>query len=274
MYVMLNEPDRVYRTGDSFKTWHRVMKERGIFWNIAADGKGTVYATLHSYNDPILMRSQDNGFTWENWIDFRTVSPKDAVPYADGDDRNRLRHLHDVIYNDKTDSLIVGTGDVARYALQSDDNGATWRTIWHEGFTAHTAMSGGSRYLLCPDKLRGPGIALYDAWAKSVTETFSPGAHGYAGYCYSLVNVGGTYYAALHTEANEANEVVPKSGIVASPDGVTWYPFIEWAPLTNHARTDIWLAAAPSRIYASINGRLYAFAPLDKEWFVDKEAYR
>lgn len=270
MYVMLNDPDRIYRTDDNFGSWHLVMKDRGIFWNVAADGKGNVYGALHSYNEPILYRSQDEGKTWEPWIDFRKVLPADAVTYAEGDDRNKLRHLHDVIYNDKTDAIIVGTGDVARYTLRSDDNGVSWKKIWDEGFTAHAEVSGGNRYLLCPDKLRGPGIALYDAWKLTLKETFSPGDSGFAGYCYSIINVDGIYYASFHTEKNEVADLVPKSGIVVSPDAINWYSFLEWDPLTNAARTDIWLASAPARVYASINGRLYAFSPLNKAWFTDK----
>ena len=38
-------------------------------------------------------------------------------------------------------------------------------------------------------------------------------------------------------------------------------------------RTDIWLASAPTVVYASVNGALYAFRPLDQEWFTDKKAF-
>src|SRR5690606_11701540 len=97
--------------------------------------------------------------------------------------------------------------------------------------------------------------------------------HGYAGYVYSMANVDGIYYAAVHTEANEVATVVPKFGIIVSPDGEKWYRFLEWGPLTNHARTDIWLTPAPGLVYASVNGALYAFRPLDKDWFADKQPF-
>jgi len=271
-YVELNNPDRVYRTDDDFRTWYQVLKDKGIFWNVAADGKGTVYGALHSHNEPILYRSLDAGTTWDPWIDFREVFPADAVPYDANDDRNKLRHLHDVFFDAKTNSIVVGTGDIARYTLRSEDNGLSWTKVWGEGFTAHTAMSGEpSRYLLCPDKLNGPGIALFDGWNRTLKETFSPGKNGYAGFCYSIVNVDGTYYASFHTETNDVAYEAPKSGVVVSPNGEEWYTFLEWEPLTHSARTDIWLAAAPGRIYASINGRLYAFAPLDPTWFAFKK---
>ena len=135
-------------------------------------------------------------------------------------------------------------------------------------------MSGGNRYLLGPDKLIGPGIALYDAQAGTLKEVFDPGAQGYAGYSYSIINVDGIYYAAFHTEANEVEEVVPKFGIVVSPDAETWYPFLEWGPLGNHARTDIWLAPSPGAVYASVNGALYSFRPLDPDWFADKTPFQ
>jgi hypothetical protein len=135
-------------------------------------------------------------------------------------------------------------------------------------------MSGGNRYLLCPDRLRGPGIALYDIWAGTVKEVWNPKPYNYAGYCYSIVNVDGIYYAAFHTEANEVEEVVPRSGIIVSPDGEAWYPFLEWDPLSRHARTNIWLASAPGRVYASLNGALYAFKPLTPEWFASRQPFR
>jgi hypothetical protein len=267
MYVQSDNPIGMVRTDDAFKSWHDVQGSFGMFWQMADDGKGTVWGTLHDYNRAILYRSPDNGFSWEPWVDFQKVFPEDAVTYADGDDRFRLRHLHGIIYNDKTDELIVGTGDVARYALSSRDGGVTWKKIWHEGFTAWAPMSGGSRYLLGPDKLSGPGIAIYDAWAGTVRETWRPADHDYAGYTYSIVNVDGIYYAGFHTEANEVADRKPLFGIVVSPDGETWYPFLQWGPLGNHARTDIWLASSPGAAYASVNGALYAFRPLERSWF-------
>ena len=88
------------------------------------------------------------------------------------------------------------------------------------------------------------------------------------------MNVNGIYYAAFHTEANEADAVVPKFGVVVSPDGENWYPFLEWGPLGSHARTDVWLASAPNVVYASLNGALYAFRPLDAEWFKTQTPFR
>lgn len=267
IYVQHDNPSRMYRTDDQFATWQTVLSDFGMFWGMAGDGQGTIYATLHDYNRAILYRSVDNGLTWEEWKDFQKIFPEDAVTYAEGDARFRLRHLHDIIYSPTTDALIVGTGDVARYAIESRDGGETWKKVWHEGFTAHVPVKGVGRYLLGPDKLRGPGIALYDSKEGTVEEVWSPGAYNYAGYVYSMVNVDGIYYAAVHTESNEVEEVIPKFGVIVSPDAETWYPFLEYGPLTNHARTDIWLASSPVAIYASVNGVVYAFKPLTRDWF-------
>lgn len=267
LFFQHDNPCGMVRSSDGFKTWHEVKNDRCMFWAMADDGNGTLYATLHDWNAAILYRSPDGGFSWEPWKDFQKLFPEYAVPYADGDGRFKLRHLHDVIYDDKSKLLIVGTGDVARFAYQSWDGGDTWKKVWDEGFTSHVAMSGGNRYLLGPDQLHNHGVALYDVWNGKLTEVFNPGKFGYAGYAYSMVDVDGVYYVALHTEANEVENIVPRSGIVASPDGTHWYKFIEWDPLTHHARTDIWLASAPATIYASVNGALYAFRPIDKTWF-------
>lgn len=273
MYVQYNNPKGMVRTSDQFKTWYDVRGAGTLFWGMADDGYVTVYGTLHDYNSALLYRSPDNGFSWEPWVDFQKVFPEDAVQYDPADPRFRLRHLHDIIYNQRNGDVIVGTGDVARYTVVTHDDGRTWEKIWDEGFTAHTVVSGGNRYLLCPDRLQKAGIALYDATEGTVREVFRPAAYGYAGYCYSIINVDGIYYAALHTEANEATDVVPKFGIVVSPDAETWYPFLEWGPLGSHARTDIWLASAPGAVYASVNGALYSFRPLDREWFADKTPF-
>lgn len=273
IYVQYDNPCQLFRSGDGLKTWHLVHESPCLFWNMADDGRGNVYAALHDWNSAVLYRSQDDGFTWEPWKDFQKLFPEYASTYANGDDRFRLRHLHDVIYDPQSDRIIVGTGDVARYAFESADDGKTWKKVWDEGFTAHVQMSGGDRYLLGPDQLHAHGIGLYDVRQGTVKTVFNPGLYGLAGYCYSIVNVDGIYYAAFHTEANEVDSLVPKFGIVASPDGLTWYPFLEWGPLSHHARTDIQLTSAPGLVYASVNGSLYAFRPLDKTWFADKQPF-
>ncbi len=273
MYVQAHGVKGMLRTDDAFATIHQVDGDFGMFWQMTDNGRGTVWGTQHEFNSAVLFRSTDNGLTWEPWVDFHQLLPQEARRYAQGDERFRLRHLHGIIFNDKTQELVVGTGDVARYALRTRDEGFTWEQIWDEGFTAWAPVPGGSRYVLGPDKLAGPGIVLYDAWADTVRTVWTPWKHGYAGYTYSIISAEGILYAAFHTEANEVEERTPLFGIVVSPDAETWYPFLQWGPLGNHARTDIWLAPSPSAIYASVNGALYAFSPLDQEWFTNKTPF-
>lgn len=274
IYFQYDHPARLYRSADGLKTWFLVLKDYGSFWNVADDGHGDVYGGTHDWNRAVLYRSPNDGFNWEPWIDFQQLFPQYAVTYREGDDRYLLRHLHGVVYDQHTQQLIVGTGDVARFAFMSPDDGKTWRKVWDEGFTSAIPMAGGFRWLFGPDQLHGHGLAIYDAASGTTQEVWNPIAYDYAGYVYSLLNVNGIYYAAIHTEANEVSEVVPKFGIIASPDGETWYPFLEYGPLTNHARTNVWLASAPTYVYASVNGALYAFRPLDQDWFKDKTPFR
>lgn len=269
IYFQYDHPARLYRSDDGLKTWRQVLADYGSFWNIADDGRGDVYAGTHDWNRAVLYHSADDGFTWEQLADFQKLFPQYATTYAANDDRFLLRHLHGVIYDQHTQQLLVGTGDVARFAFMSPDGGKTWQKVWDEGFTSAIPMSGGFRWLLGPDQLHGHGLAIYDATVRRTVEVWNPIPFNYAGYVYSLLDVNGVYYAAVHTEANEVGAVVPKFGIIASPDGYTWYPFLEYGPLTNHARTDIWLASAPTYVYASVNGALYAFRPLDQDWFKD-----
>ena len=272
LYFQHQNPCRLYRSGDGFKTWREVFQSPCMFWAMADDGKGTVYATLHDWNSALLFRSPDGGFSWEPWKDFQKILPEYAVPYAANDDRFKLRHLHDVLYDAANQLLLVGTGDVARFAMESRDNGDTWHQVWDEGFTAHLHI-GRDRYLLAPDQLHSHGIVLYDAQKGTTKDVWDPKTYGYAGYIYSMINVDGIYYAAIHTESNEVDSVVPKFGVIVSPNGENWYRFLEWGPLTHHARTDVMLAAAPGEIYAAVNGALYAFRPLDKKWFVEKKPF-
>ncbi len=273
IYVQSDNPNRLYRSADGLKTWYLVLKDYGTFWNIADDGKGNVYGTTHDWNRAVLYRSPNDGFNWEPFVDFQRLFPQYAQTYREGDDRFLLRHLHDVIYDQHKQQLIVGTGDVARFAFMSPDEGKTWKKVWDEGFTSAIPMSGGFRWLLGPDQLHAHGLAIYDAASGTTREVWSPIPYTYAGYIYSLLNVNGIYYAAIHTEANEVDDIVPKFGIIASPDGEAWYPFLEYGPLTSHARTNVWLAQAPTYVYASVNGVLYAFRPLDQDWFRGKTPF-
>ncbi len=266
IFIQHDHPDRLYRSFDHLQTWQLVLQDYGTFWSIADDGNDIRYATTHDWNKAVLYRSIDNGAHWKPWIDFQELFPQYAKTYREGDDRYFLRHLHGVVYDKNKQQLIVGTGDVARFALMSPDDGKTWRKVWDEGFTSAVSLPG-FRWLLGPDQLHGHGLAIYDATTQTTREVWNPIPYNYAGYTYSLLNVNGVYYAAFHTEANEVETVVPKFGIIVSPDAETWYPFLEWGPLGNHARTDIWLASAPTYVYASLNGALYAFRPLDAEWF-------
>lgn len=273
IYVQHDNPSRLFRSDDGLKNWKEVLNNFGMFWSIADDGNGTLYGTVHDWNTAVLYRSNDNGLTWAPWIDFQKLFPQYAQRYDPHDGRFLLRHLHGVIYDRNKHRLIVGTGDIARFALASDDDGASWRQVWDEGFTAAAPMSGGFRWLLGPDQLHGHGLAIYDAATDETREVWNPIPRNYAGYVYSLLNVNGIYYAGFHTEANEVDSLVPKFGIIVSPDGVAWYPFLEWGPLSNHARTNVWLTSGSNVVYASVNGALYAFRPLDAAWFADKTSF-
>lgn len=273
IYIQHDNPSTLYRSDDGLKTWQVVLRDFGMFWGIADDGLGTLYGAQHDWNSAILYRSLDNGFHWEPWKDFQELFPQYAVRYREGDDRYWLRHLHDVIYDKDRQQIIVGTGDVARFAFMSRDGGKTWKEVWDEGFTSHLKIEGIGRYLLGPDRLHSHGIALYDGETGSAEEVWNPIPHNYAGYAYSMANADGIYYVGLHTESNEVEEIDPVFGIIVSKDGVVWYPFLQWGPLGHNARTNVWLEVGPNIVYASVNGSLYAFRPLTPGWFAGKTPF-
>lgn len=274
LYANFARTGRLYRSEDLGKTWRLVAKDiDGAFWSLADDGQGTLWAALHAYNQALLYRSVDDGYSWEVFKDFHMIYPELAVPYAEGDPRYRLRHLHSVAY--QNGSLFVGVGDVARFTVRSDDRGETWEQVWDEGFTASVPTADKQALLLGPDKLQSHGIAWHELSSRQTEEVWSPLPHGFAGYTYSMMRMGDSYYAAFHTEKNEVEEFAGHSGIIVSPDGRTWYPFLTFDKLTNEARTDMYLAPGrfPEYGHAAINGAVYRFEPPIGRYYQVKQPF-
>lgn len=267
VYVGFADPGTLYRSEDMGINWRKVMDGMdGTFWAIADDARGTLWGAQHAWNSAILYRSTDDGLTWQPWKDFQKLYPDAAKPYREGDDRFALRHLHSVAWFDG--KLLVGTGDVARMTLMSADGGETWRQVWSEGYTAWAPLDNRSGLLLGPDRLQSHGIARLDLSNGRSVEVWSPIPYGYAGYTYSLMAMEGVYYAAFHTETNEVEAFAGRSGVILSPDGDSWYPFLEFDPLSNWARTDIFLApGGPWSGHITLNGALYLFEPPLGRWF-------
>lgn len=266
LYAGFDDPGDLYRSADSGQTWVLVSTGiSGMFWAIADDGDGTLYGAQHAENTAVLYRSTDDGLSWQQWKDFQKIYPEFAVTYAEGDSRFKLRHLHGVIYHNGM--LFVGVGDVARFTVVSTDGGETWTKVWDEGFTAALVMPRSENILFGPDRLQAHGIAVYDYDLKRLREVWSPIPYGYAGYTYSMIYIDGAYYVGFHSETNEVDWFASKFGIITSLTGYGWFPLAEFGPLTNKARTDIFLTPAIKRIYMSMNGSLYYFDPLDRWWF-------
>jgi len=267
LYAGFDNPGFLYRSDDGGEKWRLCARDLdGMFWEIADDGNGTLWGSQHAWNKAILWRSEDDGRSWYPWKDFQKIFPDDAVTYAPGDDRFRLRHLHGVIY--VNGQLFVGTGDVARYTLRSDDRGETWTKVWDEGFTAAVVTTDGKSILFGPDKLRSHGLVLYDLDTKKIKQVWDPAPFNYSGYTYSIINFNGIYFVAFHVEANEVDSLTSKFGVIASPDTVRWFPYYEMGPLNHFARTDMYLVQAKDKGYLSLDGSLYEFVPLDR-WSFD-----
>lgn len=265
LLAQFENPGRLYRSEDGGSSWSPVLYDTAMCWNFADDGQGTVYGGIHAVNAAVLLRSEDDGVTWREWKNFQQLYSAEAVTYAPGDDRFRLRHLHDVTL--LGNRLFVGVGDVFRAELLSEDGGSTWKKIWDEGYTAHAADALGTKIVFAPDNLRRSGLATFDAVTGAMKETWRPGDYNYSGYSYSVLAKNGVFYAAFHTETNEVAAVAPKFGVVVSPDGYRWYPFLDYGPLTHAATTMLYLADGGDRVYLSVNGSLYGFKPLDADWF-------
>jgi hypothetical protein len=265
LFVQHTNPDRVFRSSDNGESWTLIPNGSGIFWDIAQDQTGNLFATSWAYNEAKLYQSRDNGVTWKLFKDFQVLFPEYAVQYDEKDPRFKLRHLHGVFLKDG--AIYIGTGDVARFTFVSEDKGETWKQIWNEGFTAAVSSKEDNDILFGPDKLRSSGIALFDTQTQTLRETWHPKPNGYAGYTYSMTQVDGVYYVAIHTEANEISDYHPKYGLLASLDGERWYPLLEYGPVENTISSTMYVADGINEIFLSVDGELYSFAPLKETDF-------
>ncbi len=266
LFAWFNNPAKLYRSENHGETWQFVA-DGLVFWTITEGDDGTLYAPLWEQNTATLYRSVDGGKSWQLWKDFQKLFPEHAVPYTKDDPRYKLRHLHDVIAHHGT--ILVGTGDVARFTFRSEDGGVTWEKIWTEGPTAHTFLTD-TQVLLGPDQSRGRGFALYDFNTDKLEEVWDPSRAGYASYSYNMITVDGIAYAGIHNEPNSHADIQPRYGVVVSPDGKTWYPLITRGPVRNSDYTGVYLVAAPNAIYMSLDGTLYTLPPITREWFKDR----
>jgi len=273
IYAGFAHPGYLYRSQDQGENWELVADDLGeTFWSITDDGTGTLWGALHAYNEAVLYRSTDDGHTWENWIDFHEVYPQFAVRYDDNDRRFKLRHLHDVAF--LNGRLFVGTGDYTRMTLMSEDKGVTWREVWDEGFTAHVRLVDETGLLLGPDRLQARGMALYRLGTDKAVQVWNPVPYGYAGYTYSMLEIEGMYFAAFHIETTQVEGFEGKTGIIVSPDGNKWYPFLELDAVSNWARTDIFMAPHDQWSgYVTLNGALYIFEAPVGRWFEVHQAF-
>ena len=271
IFIEQTNPARVYRSTDDGETWNLALRDEGVFWKIIGQDAKNLYGTLWEYNTAVLYRSTDGGKSWEQWKDFQKLFPQYAVRYATADDRFLMRHLHAVLFDGKT--MYVGTGDNARFTFASSDKGEHWNKVWDEGFTSAATSADGKKILFGPDKLKTHGVALYDVDKQTVTEPWRPSVFGYAGYTYSMLRVNDVYYMAMHTEANEVSDYHPKYGLLASPDGVRWYALVEYGPISNTLGSTMYLAEGQGLIFVAVDGKLYAFDPLQKGWFDTHAAF-
>ncbi|PIR93411.1 hypothetical protein COT99_00820 [Candidatus Falkowbacteria bacterium CG10_big_fil_rev_8_21_14_0_10_43_10] len=252
IYFMTNEPNFIYKSSDYGKSWRLVQGDPPPFWGIADAGGGIMYGSAWTFNSPIIYKSYDQGDSWQVWKNFSKIFPQEAIKYATGDERFKIRHLHDIAYRDN--SLIVGTGDITRQTVLSDDNGDNWRQIWNEGFTSYVFAPAENSIFFGSDKNGGYGIAGYSFNTKKTNRVWNPLICDWSGYIYSMIEKNGRYYAAVHNE----NSNSLKYGILMSEDRQNWRPILEIMPDKQEFQSDAFIAGGlDDIIYVSLNDFLY-----------------
>lgn len=254
IYFRTNNPNLLYRSENYGKTWDLISDTLSPFWAITEDQKDNLYATAWSYNSPHIYKSEDKGKTWNIWRDFHEIFPEEAKHYRKEDERYKLRHLHDIIYYNN--SLIVGTGDITRWTLLSENDGKTWNKIWNDGFTSHVLIPSKNIILLGGDKDGGFGIAVYNFNTQKTKRVWNPLDCGWSGFVHSMIEKNNKYYAAVQSE----NYNGLKYGVLMSQDGMEWRSILELTTDKNINSTFLSIAQGPQNIiYLSLNGDLYGF---------------
>lgn len=253
-YFEANRPYAFHRSADGGQTWQAISHgDQALLWSMADAGGGQLYATAWLVNKPLLYRSLDQGLTWQTWLDFNQFLPEAARRENDEYPFNRLRHLHDVaVYRDK---ILVGTGDVARWTLLSEDNGASWQAVWNEGFTAHTFGPAEGQLILGGDRADRYGLAFYDFNKIDQAENiWDQSRVGWSAYVYSLLVQAGRYYAGVHNENGNGLNY----GVLMSCDGRDWSPLLEFSQEAGAPDTSVYLAESElPGFFLSLNGELY-----------------
>ncbi|MBT3817589.1 MAG: hypothetical protein HOE80_00690 [Candidatus Magasanikbacteria bacterium] len=241
IYYSDQNPVKTYRSTDLGNTWEVVTENIGVFWGLTDDKKGTHYATLWAGNDPVVYNSIDNGVSWQVWKHMWDIFPEEKEFYGDQTTLSKMRHTHDIIA--LSDRVIIGTGDVTRWAIETRDNGETWKKIWDEGFTSHIYDSKKQNILLFGDKGYRYGVAFYDINTPKAIDVWKPEDEDInwmsGSYIYSSVKIDNRYYAATHVENNSPNDVT-NYGILASQDGKNWEPIYHYE--TTASYTELYIA--------------------------------
>ncbi len=246
LYMSINAPARLYRSHDNGKNWEIVLEKTDVFWSMARENN-TIYGTLWSHDRPAIYRSEDNGLTWNEWINFHDIITSSTEKY-DESELPRMRHLHDIVIVD--DDIFVGTGDVMREALRSQDDGKTWERVWGEGFTAHIVDN--NTIIFGADHINRYGIALFDFETETTTDVWIPDGTSWQGYIYSMLKKDDVYYAATHLENNSD---VSSYGILYSSDGFHWNVWHQYK--SDNFETQLYvLEGSKNKIYMIHNGQL------------------
>lgn len=246
-------PHKLMRSQDGGASWKEVEEAPAdVMWSIDVMEDGSFVGGLWSEegNSPYIYKSDDQGKSWYQWMDFWEQFPEKAVQYDPEDDRRALRHIHDVATWGTR--MWVGTGDYLGESLYRDSEESRWLPLMGNGFTSHIIEPLLNRIILGGDSNHGHGIHVHNWETGAYTHVWNPHDCNWTGYFLDMEQSSLGYFAATQIE----HGYTKRYGVIWSQDGVHWSPFVQYTSDGSIDNIPVFIESSSDALYISHGGTL------------------